>query len=77
MNRTTQIHLLTMKALLYPGYHEQTERKTLQGNWHNSPNTTTLTALDLPTLAEGDVVQMTPFQLGTKVRKKGVVTSAR
>ena len=32
-------------------------------------------ARDLPAVAEGNVVRMKPFQLGTKIWKKGIVTS--
>lgn len=59
--RTTQIDR-EMKDL--------TKRQAQQSKYHNNQHTR-----DLPTLEEGDVIQMKPFQLETNVWKKGIVTS--
>ena len=45
------------------------KRQARQSKYYN------LHTRDLPALAEGDVVRMKPFQLGTKMWKKGIVTS--
>ena len=46
-----------------------TKRPAQQSKYYNQRTR------DLPTLAEGDVVRMKPFQLGTKIWKKGIFTS--
>ena len=76
MKRRTRTLLPTTKALLQPTtpqtdreVKDLTRRQAQQSKYYNQH------ARDLPTLTEGDVVRMKPFQLGTKMWKKGVVTS--
>ena len=76
MNTRTRTLLPTTKALLQPRtpqadreIKDLTKRQAQQSKYYNQHTR------DLPTLTEGDVVRMKPFQLGTKVWKKGIVTS--
>ena len=76
MNRRTRTLLPTTKALLQPTMPQTdrevkdlTRRQAQQSKYYNKH------ARDLPTLTEGDVVRMKPFQMGTKMWKKGIVTS--
>ena len=68
MNRRTRTQLPTTKALLQPRtpqtdreMKDLTKRQAQRSKYYNKHTH------DLPTLAEGDVVQMKPFQLGTEV----------
>ena len=76
MNRRIRTLLPTTKAFLQPRtpqidreMKDLTKRPAQQSKYYNQHNR------DLPTLAEGDVVRMKPFQLGTKIWKKGIFTS--
>ena len=75
MNRRTRTLLPTTKALLQPRtpqanreVKDLAKRQAQQSKYYNQHTR------DPPTLTEGDVVRMKPFQLGTKVWKKGIVT---
>ena len=76
MNRRTRTLLPTTKSLLQPrapqserDIQQLNRRQFQQSRYYNQH------ARDLPTLKEGDVVCMKPFQLGSKEWKKGTITS--
>ena len=76
MNSRIRTLLTTTKAFLQPKtpqidreMKDLTKPQAQQSKYYNQHTR------DLLTFAEGDVVRMTPFQQGTKMWKKGIVTS--